>query len=105
MYAVFENGSRQYRISEGDMVVVDFCDQEIGSSREFDRVLLIKTNDGLVIGQPLITGAKVIAEVIEHPSIKHRIQHFRRRKNYRRLRGHRQPYTRLRVRSIVVPTA
>jgi len=64
-------------------------------------VLLLKTNDGLTIGQPLVPGAKVLAEVMEHPTTKVTVQHFRRRKNYRRFRGHRQPYTRLRIRSIV----
>ena len=101
MYAVFECGSKQYRVAEGDMVVVDFCDKEIGSAHEFDKVLLVKTNDGLKIGQPLVAGAKVLADVLEHPTTKVTVQHFRRRKNYRRFRGHRQPYTRLRIRSIV----
>jgi large subunit ribosomal protein L21 len=101
MYAVFEDGSRQYRVAEGDIVTVDFCDKEIGSAHEFDKVLLLKTNDGLTIGQPLVAGAKVLAEVVEHPTTKVTVQHFRRRKNYRRFRGHRQPYTRLRIRSIV----
>ena len=105
MYAVFENGSRQHRVSEGDEVVVDYCGLEIGSPCEFDRVLLVKTNDGLAIGQPLVAGAKVVAEVLEHPTIKNRIQHFRRRKNYRRLRGHRQPYSLVRIRSIVAPAS
>lgn len=101
MYAVFEDGSRQYRVAEGDIVTVDFCDKEIGSAHEFDKVLLLKTTDGLTIGQPLVAGAKVLAEVVEHPTTKVTVQHFRRRKNYRRFRGHRQPYTRLRIRSIV----
>jgi large subunit ribosomal protein L21 len=101
MYAVFEDGSRQYRVSEGDFVTVDFCDKEIGSEHEFNKVLLLKTNDGLTIGQPLVAGAKVLAEVMDHPTTKVTVQHFRRRKNYRRFRGHRQPYTRVRIRSIV----
>lgn len=103
MYAVFEDGSRQYRVSEGDEIVVDFSGKEVGSSCEFDRVLLVKTNEELVIGRPLVAGAKVVVEVMDHPTTKNRIQHFRRRKNYRRLRGHRQPFTRVRIRSIVAP--
>jgi large subunit ribosomal protein L21 len=105
MYAVFENGAKQYRVAEGDVVTVDFCDKEIGSSHEFDKVLLLKTNDGLTIGQPLVAGAKVLAEVVDHPSTKVTVQHFRRRKNYRRFRGHRQPYTQVRIRSIVPASA
>jgi large subunit ribosomal protein L21 len=50
-----------------------------------------------------VEGARILAEVVEHPSTKLYIQHFRRRKNYRRLRGHRQPYTTVRIRSILLP--
>ncbi len=103
MYAVFEDGSRQYRVSEGDVVQVDFRDQEPGSRIEFQRVLLYQGPEGLQIGRPAIAGASILAEVVRHPSIKLYVQHFRRRKNYRRLRGHRQPYTQVQVRSILLP--
>jgi large subunit ribosomal protein L21 len=101
MYAVFEDGSRQYRVSEGDVVQVDFREAEIGSPVEFQRVLLYRGGDDLQIGRPLVAGARVTAEVVDHPSTKLYIQHFRRRKNYRRLRGHRQHYTSVQIRSIV----
>lgn len=103
MYAVFEDGSRQYRVSEGDVVRVDYREAAVGSALEFDRVLLYQAADATLIGQPLVAGARVVAEVLDHPSTKYVIQHFRRRKNYRRLKGHRQPYTEVRIRSIVAP--
>ena len=103
MYAVFEDGSRQYRVSEGDKVKVDFREGEIGTRLEFDRVLLYQGTDGLNMGQPVIAGARIVADVVDQPSTKLYIQHFRRRKNYRRLRGHRQPYTMVQIRSIVLP--
>src|ERR1700737_2639309 len=103
MYAVFEDGSRQYRVSEGDVVRVDYRDAEIGARLEFNRVLLFQGGDGLQIGRPLVEGARIVADVVDHPSIKLYIQHFRRRKNYRRLRGHRQPYTSVRVKHILLP--
>jgi large subunit ribosomal protein L21 len=104
MYAVFEDGSRQYRVSEGDVVKVDYRDKsEPGSQVEFERVLLFAAGEDIKIGQPVVDGMRVIAEVIEHPSIKTFIQHFRRRKNYRRLRGHRQHYTSVRIRNILLP--
>ena len=53
-------------------------------------MLLYQGPDGLKIGQPKLDGARVLAEVVDHPSTKLYIQHFRRRKNYRRLKGHRQ---------------
>ena len=103
MYAVFEDGSRQYRVSEGDVVQVDYRDAEVGSRLEFQRVLLYKGVDDLQIGRPTVAGAHVVAEVMDHPSTKTYIQHFRRRKNYRRLRGHRQYYTAVQIRSILLP--
>ena len=102
MYAVFEDGSRQYRVSEGDVVKLDHRAADVGSRVEFNRVLLYAAGSDLQIGQPLLAGARVIADVVDHPSTKLYIQHFRRRKNYRRLRGHRQPYTSVRVRHILL---
>jgi large subunit ribosomal protein L21 len=103
MYAVFEDGSRQYRVSEGDVVTVDYREAEEGSQLEFPRVLLFQAGEDTRIGRPTVEGARVVAEVVDHPSTKLYIQHFRRRKNYRRLRGHRQPYTKVRIRSILLP--
>ena len=103
MYAVFEDGSRQYKVSEGDFLRVDYRAAEVGTRIEFNRVLLYQGGDDTRIGQPLVEGARVLAEVVDHPSTKLYIQHFRRRKNYRRLRGHRQPYTEVQVRYILLP--
>jgi large subunit ribosomal protein L21 len=103
MYAVFEDGSRQYKVSEGDVVQLDYRDVEVGTRLEFPNVLLCASGGDTHIGQPLVTGARVVAEVVDHPSTKLYIQHFRRRKNYRRLRGHRQPYTSVQIRSILLP--
>jgi large subunit ribosomal protein L21 len=103
MYVVFEDGSRQYRVSEGDLVKVDYREAEVGSRVELQRVLLYANGTDLRIGQPLVEGLRILADVVEHPSTKLYIQHFRKRKNYRRLRGHRQPYTSLRVKHILLP--
>lgn len=102
MYAVFEDGSRQYRVSQGDVVEVDYRDAEVGTRVEFGRVLLCQADD-LLVGLPLVEGARVIGQVVDHPSRKLYIQHFRRRKNYRRLRGHRQPYTAVEILHILPP--
>src|SRR5262245_35067296 len=103
MYVVFEDGSRQYRVQEGDVVKLDYREAEVGASLEFNRILLAQSESATKIGQPLIEGARVVAEVVDHPSTKLYVQHFRRRKNYRRLKGHRQPYTSVRIRQIVLP--
>ena len=108
MYAVFEDGSRQYRVSEGQTVTVDFRAGEgdglaDGAAVEFNRVLLYCNGDDRRFGQPTVEGARIVGEVVDHPSIKVMIQKFRRRKNYRRLRGHRQFYTAVRVKHILLP--
>ena len=105
MFAVFEDGSRQYTVSEGDVVQLDYREAEIGTLLEFDRVLLYQGGEDTQIEQPTIVGARVLAEVVDHPSTKLYIQHFRRRKNYRRLKGHRQPYTSVKIQKIVLPGA
>jgi large subunit ribosomal protein L21 len=103
MYAVFADGSRQYRVGEGDLVRVDFRDVEPGSSVEFERVLLYQSEQDTQVGRPTVAGVKVVGEVVDHPTVKHYIQKYRRRKTYRRLRGHRQPFTAVRIKSIVLP--
>ena len=100
MYAVFTDGSRQYRVCPGNVVTVDYREAEPGSTVEFGTVLLYSDGEDLRIGRPAVEGVKVVGEVVDHPSTKLRIQKFRRRKNHRRLRGHRQWYTRVRIQSI-----
>jgi large subunit ribosomal protein L21 len=101
MYAIFEDGSRQYRVEEGSVVVIDYRDVKPGDTVELNKVLLYQNGDTAKIGQPLVHGAKVVAEVVELPKKKTVIQKFKRRKNYRRLKGHTQPYVRVRVKQIV----
>ena len=103
MFAVFEDGSRQYRVSEGERVTVDYRQAEKGTKLEFPRVLLYQSGDDLRIGQPLVEGARILGEVVDQTSIKVYVQKYRRRKHYRRLRGHRQPYTEVQIRYILLP--
>jgi large subunit ribosomal protein L21 len=103
MYAVFEDGSRQFRVQEGDVVKIDFREATVGAPLEFGRVLLYQSDTDTRIGQPVVEGARVLGEVVDHPSTKLYIQHFRRRKNYRRLKGHRQPYTSVKINHILLP--
>ena len=101
MYAIIADGGRQYRVEEGQLLVVDYRDVESGSEIRFDRVLAVSGDAGVKIGTPMVTGATVTAEVIgpEHGP-KLTVQKFRRRKNYRRRTGHRQIHTRVKIRSI-----
>ena len=101
MYAIFEDGSRQYRAEEGGTVVIDYRDVEMGATVELTSVLLIENNGAAKIGTPHVAGAKVVGEVVEFPSTKTVAQLFRRRKTIRKLRGHRQPFLRLKITQIV----
>ena len=102
MYAVFEDGSRQYKVSEGDIVNIDLRHEPAGNTLELTSVLLVSNGSDVKIGQPLVSGAKVVVEVVGEADEKVRIQKFRRRKNYRRLKGHRQHFTRVKVKTISV---
>jgi large subunit ribosomal protein L21 len=102
MYAIFEDGSHQFRASEGDVVTVDRRDGDDGDEVIFDKVLLIAGTDGEpTIGTPTVAGAKVVAKVVrQFRAKKIVIRKFRRRKGYRRKRGHRQYYTTVQITSI-----
>jgi large subunit ribosomal protein L21 len=104
MYAVFEDGARQYRVAEGDELDVDFRDAGVGDAIEFHRVLLYSGNEGVRVGAPVVANAKIVAEVVDHPrGEKLVVQKFKRRKNFHHKTGHRQRHTRIRVQQIVAP--
>ncbi|MEN6458716.1 MAG: 50S ribosomal protein L21 [Thermoguttaceae bacterium] len=98
MYAIISEGGRQFRVEEGQELDIDYRDLSAGDQIKFDRVLACQTDDQLKVGQPLVEGASVSAEVLSVVSgPKLVIQKARRRKNYRRKTGHRQLYTRVRI--------
>jgi large subunit ribosomal protein L21 len=104
MYAIFEDGSHQYKVSEGQTLRVDYRDgSDKGTRLEFGKVLLYSHGDDLRIGQPLVEGLRVIADVVDIDSVKCYIGKYKRRKNYRRFKGHRQYYTKVLVRHILLP--
>lgn len=105
MYAIIEDGSRQYRVEPDSSVVLDYRDLQPGQQLELTKVLLVQDGDATHIGQPLVDGARVIAEVTELPTKKTMIQKFRRRKNYRRLKGHTQHYVRVKIKHILMAGA
>ncbi len=106
MFAIIEDGSRQYRVEEGAQLTVDYrAGSEAGQSLSFDRVLLANGGGNSLIGKPVIDGATVEAEIVdpEFKGQKLEIQKIRRRKNSRTHTGHRQKHTTVRVTSINVP--
>lgn len=103
MYAVFQVGGRQYRATEGDKIQVERLPQAVGEKVEFDRVMLISDGEALSVGQPVLEGARVVAEVVEQ-SKGDKIIVFDYRpggKRHRVKNGHRQNYTWLKVERII----
>lgn len=103
MYAIIETGGKQYRVEEGSILDVEMLPAEVGSEVGFDRVLAVKKESRLEVGQPYLNGALVRAKVLDHGKGKKIIVFkYKAKKNYRRKQGHRQPYTRVLIEKIEV---
>ena len=101
MYAVFQSGGKQHRVSEGQTLRLEKLDVETGATVEFDKVLLVANGEEIAVGAPLVEGGKVTAEVVQHGrGDKVKIVKFRRRKHSRKQAGHRQWFTELKITSI-----
>lgn len=101
MYAVIEQGGKQYRVAEGDKFRVEKIHAEEGANVEFEKVILLGKDDGAVIGTPYVEGAKVTAKILESgKEDKIIVFKYRRKKNYRKFRGHRQQYTLVQIEAI-----
>lgn len=106
MFAVVKTGGKQYRVAEGDVIKVEKLEGETGKSVKLDEVLMIGDDKGVTVGEPLIKGASVTADVLEQKKDK-KIVVFKkkRRHNYRRKKGHRQEVTVLRIKKIAATAA
>ena len=97
-YAIFKTGGKQYRVSPGDVIDVDRLAVEPGAEIELDQVLAFCKDGEVSIGRPLLEGMKVIAHVQQqYRDKKIRVFKYKPKTRYRRMRGHRQPYTRLQI--------
>lgn len=101
MYAIVETGGKQYRVESGSLVQVERLPGDVGGRVELGDVRLVHGDKGVLVGQPLVKGAKVMAEIIDQGRTRS-IMVFKkqRRKNYRRTKGHRQAFTKLRITGI-----
>ena len=100
-YAVFKTGGKQYRVKPGDTLDVELLPDEVDSVAEFGEVLALSDGGEVTIGVPLVEGAKVTAQVLSHyKDRKLMVFKYKAKNRYRRKRGHRQTYTRLRIRDI-----
>jgi large subunit ribosomal protein L21 len=102
MYAIIRSGGKQYRVKAGEQVRVEALAAEVGSTVSLEEVLLVGTGDGVKVGAPLVSGAKIKATVVSHGrGDKVKIFKLRRRKHYQKTQGHRQSYTELRIDDII----
>ncbi len=101
MYAIFKTGGKQYRVSEGDTIVVEKLAVEEGATVTFDEVLTIVNDADVKIGTPVVEGAKITAKVEKQDKAKKiLIFKYKAKSNYRRRQGHRQPFTKITIEKI-----
>ena len=101
MYAVIETGGKQYKVSEGDVIFIEKLEAAEGDSVTFDKVLILADGENVNVGAPTVAGATVTAKVEKQGKAK-KIYVFKmkRKKNYRRKKGHRQPFTKVTIEKI-----
>ena len=101
MYAIIKTGGKQYRVAEGDVLTVEKLAANEGDVVTFDEVLTVVKDDEVVVGKPVVAGAKVTAKVeAQGKDKKILVFKYKAKSNYRRRQGHRQPFTRIMIESI-----
>jgi large subunit ribosomal protein L21 len=102
MYAIIENGGKQYKVSPGDVIKIEKLSADVGADVALDKVLMVQKEDKSVYGAPYISGARVLASVETVGKTRKVIVHKQRpRKVYRKTNGHRQLYMSLKIKEIV----
>ena len=101
MYAVLTTGGKQYRVQEGDVLFVEKLNAEVDSTVELTEVLAVAKDGEIKVGAPVVEGAKVVAKVLAQGKAKKAVVFkYKRKKDYRRKNGHRQPYTKIVIEKI-----
>ena len=101
MYAIIETGGKQYKETEGDVVFIEKLNVEEGAEVTFDKVLMAGEGDAVKVGTPIVEGATVTAKAIKNgKSKKVVVFKMKRKKNERKKKGHRQPYTKVEITAI-----
>jgi len=101
VFAIFEFGGKQYKVSEGDVVFLEKMNVEAGETVKFDKVLAISDEAGFQAGAPAIEGAYVEANAVKNGKNKKIvILRYKAKKNEKKKQGHRQPYTKVQITKI-----
>lgn len=103
MYAIIETGGKQYRVQQGDVVFVEKLAIDAGETVNFSTVLVVADDNGIKVGAPYVDGATVAATVVKSGKAKKVLtMKYKAKKDYRVKRGHRQPYTQIKIDTITV---
>lgn len=106
MYAIIESCGKQYKVAQGDVVFFEKLDTEEGKKITFDKVILVSDDKKVEVGAPYVKGVKVEGKVVANGKGKKIIVYkYKAKKNYRRTQGHRQPFTKVEITKIAMPTA
>lgn len=101
MYAIIKTGGKQYKVAEGDVIMVEKLDLEEGAAVTFDEVLTVVDGEKVVVGKPVVEGAKVTGKVeAQGKAKKILVFKYKAKSNYRRRQGHRQPFTKVVIEKI-----
>ena len=101
MYAVIETGGKQYKVEAGDVLYVEKLAVEENADVTFDKVIAVGTDDGIKVGKPYVEGATVTAKALKNGKAKKIVVFtYKPKKNEKRKKGHRQPYTKVEISAI-----
>lgn len=101
MYAIIQTGGKQYRVAEGDVVLVEKLEAAEGDVVEFDRVLTVVKDGAVLVGKPVLEDAKVTGKVMaQGKGKKILVFKYKAKSNYRKRQGHRQPFTKVVIEKI-----
>jgi large subunit ribosomal protein L21 len=103
LYAIIETGGKQFKVQEGDVINVEKLGVEAGVNHVFENVLFVNNGNDVTVGSPYVNGASVTASVIGDGKNKKLIVYkYKPKKGYHRKKGHRQPFTQLKIEKITV---
>jgi len=101
MYAIIESGGKQHRVAPGQEVMVEKLAGEVGDAISFDKVLLTSDGENINVGKPYLENARVVGHITRHDKEKKIVVFkYKKRKGYRKKRGHRQHFTAVRIENI-----
>ncbi|MHB1653654.1 MAG: 50S ribosomal protein L21 [Desulfitobacteriaceae bacterium] len=101
MFAVIETGGKQFRVKQGDVILIEKLDANVGDTVTIDKVLLVEKDGVIQVGTPSVAGAQAVLKVVEHgKGEKIIVFKYKAKKNYRRKQGHRQPYTKVLIEAL-----